>query len=124
MEATMLQTIVRDNESSFAELARKPGDLKQVFLGIQSTILNSFKQDGDRGTLVVLTDAEFRNRFKICEKWFRVMRGDCGYSVERAVDFLPRALRCELDGVDFEPPKADGAGWSPDVLVKDHLSQG
>lgn len=120
----MLQTIIRNKESAFAELARKPEDLRLVFVGVQTAIKNSFKQDGDRGGIINLTDSEMRNRFAICEKWFRIMRGDCGYSVERAVDFLPRALRCELDGVAFEPPKPDGVGWSPDVLAVDHLNRG
>lgn len=119
----MLNTIIRNSDSAFAELVKRPEDLKFLFKSLAAVIGNSFKQDGDRGSIISLTDTEFRRRFKICEKWFRIMRGDCGYSVERTVDFLPRALRADLDGTEFEPPKADLAGWAPGVLATDHLNR-
>lgn len=106
-------------DTSFAQLVRNPNDLKRIFLAINSSIANSFEQDKARSPLVlIVTDHEVRRRFKICEKWFRVMRGDCGYSIDRTLDFIPLALRNELDGVMFEPPKSD-VGWAPSVLKKD-----
>lgn len=120
----MLQAIVKNKDSAFAELTKRPEDLQRVYKGLMATIANSFKQDGDRGSIINLTDTEFRRRFQICEKWFRIMRGDCGYSVEKTVDFLPRALRCDLDGESFEPPKSDVSGWAPSVLAADQKNRG
>ncbi len=106
-------------DTTFGNLVRNPADLQRVFLAVNSAILNSFEQDKARSPLVfIVTEHEVRRRFKICEKWFRVMRGDCGYSVDRAVDFVPLALRTELDGGTFEPPKGEG-GWAPSVLKRD-----
>ena len=114
-----MQIINRDKEGAFAELVRKPEDLPRVFIGLQRAIQNSFRQDQARSALTVLvTEREIESRFKICEKWFRIMRGDEGYSIDKTLDFLPIALRCELDKISFQPPKA-GESWAPGLLKKD-----
>lgn len=114
-----MEAIIRNKEGAFADLVRKPEDMQRAALGFIRAIENSFQQDQNRSLIVQLkSEREVERRFKICEEWFRVMRGDCGYSVDRAVDFLPHALRCTLDGVSFEPPKGNG-GWAPSVLRED-----
>jgi hypothetical protein len=113
-----MQATVRNHETAFAELVKRKEDLKRVFTGISKALSISFEQDKKEHPLsFVITDAAIKERFSICEKWFRIMRGDCGYSVDRAVDYLPVALRTELDGGQFEPPKTE-VSWSPDVLSK------
>ncbi len=113
-----MQAIIRNRETAFADSVRRLDDLKLVFTGISKAISLSLEHDKKEHPLsFVATDATIRERFAICEKWFRIMRGDCGYSVDRAVDYLPVALRTELDGGSFEPPKT-GTGWSPSAIEK------
>ena len=50
-----------------------------------------------------VTQDEVRRRFGILERWYRVLRGDRGWSVARVLDTLPRALLAELNGQRFEP---------------------
>jgi hypothetical protein len=50
-----------------------------------------------------MTKNDVKRRFDILAKWFKVMRGDLGWSLQRALDTLPRALRAELDGEEFVP---------------------
>lgn len=58
-----------------------------------------------------LTDAEIKRRFAICEKWFRTLRGDKRWGIDRTLDAIPLALEGELSGVGYEP---DGrAVWCP-----------
>lgn len=115
-----MEAIIRNKEGAFAELVRKPEDMQRAALGFISAIENSFRQDQARSSIVILkTEREVERRFRICEEWFRVMRGDCGYSVDKSIDFLPRALRCTLDGVAFEPP-ANATGWAPAILQEDN----
>lgn len=48
-------------------------------------------------------DAEVRRRFGLCMKVFRSLKGDLGWPLPRIVDLLPVYVRCELDGVPWEP---------------------
>lgn len=115
-----MEAIIRNKANALAELVRKPEDLQRAAVGFIRAIGNSFQQDQDRTRLTILkSDIEVERRFRICEEWFRVMRADCGYSIDRSLDFLPHALRCTLDNVAFEPPSATGTGWAPSVLRED-----
>lgn len=115
-----MEAIIRNKEGAFADLVRKPEDMQRAALGFIRAIENSFVQDRERSTLTILiTEKEVNRRFSICEEWFRVMRGDLGYSLDRAMDFLPLALRATLDGTPFDPPTGNG-GWAPSILRKDH----
>jgi len=69
-----------------------------AMLGIEQAIERSFRADGAR-----VTNAEVRRRFEICERLFRQLRGDLGWGMQRVLDHLPGCLRCELDGVSWEP---------------------
>ncbi len=97
----------------FVDLLNKPGDLRRVYEHVEQTIWDSFADDRRRAsadTLIVtpnsrqrITQAETRRRFGICEKWFRIMRGDLRFGLTKTLDLLPQALRSELDGTKFEP---------------------
>lgn len=64
----------------------------------------------------VHTQAEERRRGMIMMRWFRVMRCDLGYSVQKALDLIPKALRTELDGGTYEPPPKNRL-WSPEGVL-------
>lgn len=62
----------------------------------------------------VQTQAEMKRRAQIMARWFRVFRGDLGYSLARCEAELGRALRCELDGELYTPPPAKGSFGVPE----------
>lgn len=74
------------------------GQLERAVLGIERAVTRSFETDGAR-----MTDAEVRRRFGICERLFRQLRGDLHWGLHRVLDHLPHYLRCELDGLAWEP---------------------
>lgn len=76
-------------------------------LAIERVIADSFAADGARAT-----GAEVRRRFAICERLLRQLRGDLGWGLQRVLDRLPEYLRCELDGVRWEPDAR--AVWVPE----------
>jgi len=80
--------------------------LARVVLGIEHAVDQSFQADGAR-----MTGDEVRRRFNICERLYRQLRGDLGWGVQRVLDHLPRYLRCELDGVPWEPDRR--TCWMP-----------
>ena len=82
---------------------------------LHRTVMSSFGQD----TILVptVTGAEYRRRAQICIDWFRILRLDYKWSLERTRDHLALALRKTLDGHDWDPGSADErACWSPDAL--------
>lgn len=96
----------------FKDLCNSPEDLPRVAAAIEQILLASFKIDVERGARpAVVDDRELRRRFLICEKWFRVLRGDMGYGLEHTLDTLAQALRCELLGLAFAPGPAT-ASWA------------
>lgn len=101
----------KTNDTPFSDLIVQDM-VGKVTLGIQTTIELSFAQDFSR-----ITSDEVKRRFKMCEKIFRELRGDLGWSVQRILDNLPRYLRCELDGVNWEPEKR--SSWAPSQAGKD-----
>ena len=72
--------------------------VERVSLAIERGIAQSFREDGAR-----MTGDEVRRRFAICERLFRRLRGDLGWGLQRALDHLPHYLRCELDGIPWQP---------------------
>ncbi len=67
-------------------------------VAIERAIARSFGEDNAR-----VTGDEVRRRFAICERLLRQLRGDLGWGLQRALDHLPRYLRCELEGVPWQP---------------------
>jgi hypothetical protein len=82
---------------AFADLVARD-QVGRVSLAIERAIERSFRQDGAR-----MTGDEVRRRFAICERLVRRLRGDLGWGLQRALDHLPRYLRCELDGIPWQP---------------------
>lgn len=82
--------------------------LGAVTNGIHKAVDRSFTSHPMRH----LTRAEVKRRFEICTKWFRRFRTENKFSIDRSVDLLTRALRSELDGVEYKPH--DRALWRPD----------
>lgn len=83
-----------------------------VTLAFTEAIARSFAADGARQT-----QAEIKHRFNLCASIFEKLRGDLGWPVSRAIDYIPRYLRCELDREPYDP-KADATRvlWTPDQL--------
>jgi hypothetical protein len=81
--------------------------LAQAVLGIERAVAQSFEADGAR-----MTGAEVRRRFDICARLLRQLRGDLGWGLQRVLDHLPQYLRCELDGVPWEPDRR--TCWMPE----------
>ena len=82
-------------------------ELPRIVLGIERAVDRSFEADGAR-----MTGAEVRRRFAICERLFRQLRGDLGWGLHRVLDHLPHYLRCELDGLPWEPDRR--TLWMPE----------
>lgn len=71
------------------------------------TIERSFEDDKSR-----VTGSEVRRRFRICERWFRELRAEHGWSTSRILDNLSRILRADLDGAPFDP-STERMIWTP-----------
>lgn len=84
--------------ANFADLMKNPAELGRVTRAFNDAIVNSFAVDKSR-----VTQNETRRRFGILEKWFRALRTEKRWTLERVLDSLPRALRCELEHQTFEP---------------------
>jgi hypothetical protein len=86
-----------------------------VYQSITLTIAGSYKVDRQRapvGAIVLMTADETKRRFKICIERFKNMRGDLKFSLPRALDELPHALRCALDQKEWKP-KPERSLWIP-----------
>jgi hypothetical protein len=92
--------------SAFLDLV-SDDQVARVTRAIERTITESFHADGS-----TMTGAEVRRRFAICERLVRRLRGDLGWGLQRILDHLPRYLRCELDGVPWNPEERQV--WIPE----------
>jgi hypothetical protein len=99
----------------FAALVKSDDDLRRVFETLEGVIWRSFAEDVRRNPFGYTkpTVSEVKRRFKICENWIRHARGDVGYSLEQTLDLMGHALRAELDGKAFDPPKPGSRIWTP-----------
>ena len=99
----------------FRSLLSDDRDLQRVFAAIQDVIWRSFGTDIQREPFKQfrVTKADIKRRFGICERWFRRARGDLGYSLERTLDMMGHALRCELDNRPFDPQSGGPKIWTP-----------
>ena len=103
----------------FMELCTDKRQAYRVFKSICASIERSFAFDeenmGKAFRQKVETQHEIGRRTDILCKWFRILRCECAYSTSKALTYLPVALREELNGGKFEPPKAEGS-YAPDAL--------
>ena len=102
----------------FADLLDE-GQAAQVALKLERLIMESFATDAGREAIAkgtkgkaVVTAAEVKRRFNILADWFKVFRGDMGWSLQRALDELPHALRAKLDGEIYTPNERRQI-WAP-----------
>lgn len=104
-----------DKQHPFAELSRDPKRLKTVMVRFERILEASFAfdaaRDGTDFAARINTASERKRRAEIMANVFRTLRG-LGYSIERAMDELSRALRCKLDGMDYKPPPKNRV-WLP-----------
>ena len=99
----------------FLKLLGSHSDLKRVTDRIGSCIWKSFGQDVQRNPFSkpVMTQHEIKRRFKMCEEWFRRARGDLGFSMDKTLDLMQHALRCALDGKEYDPNEPPSRIWTP-----------
>ena len=82
-------------------------DLGKVTRGFEDAIALSFITNPMKNP----TQHEIKRRFKLCDKVFTLLRGDLHWSIPKILDVLPTYLKCELDGVPYNPEDV-GASWS------------
>jgi len=113
--AELAYGIASADRKPFATMYRSEEELKVFMVAVEAVIWRSFAEDAKREPFKEHkpTNNEIKRRFTICEAWVRHARGDLGYSLERTVDLMAHALRCELDGITFDPEKGDKTLWSP-----------
>lgn len=63
------------------------------------------------------TRSEIRRRTNMCWDLVLKLRGDLKWSVEKILDHLTAYLRCELDGIPYNPEKNNGL-WKPDSILE------
>lgn len=106
------KAFTRKEDYPFAEFVKDPNTGVRVVNAICKALADSFAEDerrlGKAFRRQIQTETEVRRRADICGKWFRTLRAECRYSTDRALSVLGDALRAELDGGIFEPPKAEG----------------
>jgi hypothetical protein len=104
----------RPDPKPFAELFNSPADFERVFDRLEHTIYWSFAFIDTKllGRSPEITEPEVKRRFAICEKWFRIFRGEMGFGLVRTLDTIPRALAHELLSMPYDPHKENlKAGW-------------
>lgn len=105
----------------FMDLLDDPKEFRKLVLAFAHILRGSFITDerrrGKEYRQRIHTQAEEKRRADILGRWFRVMRGDLGFSMQLTMDQLPRALRAELDGETYEPPDKNRL-WTPGGVVQ------
>ena len=109
--APALAPAVHGSRAPFAELVDDQHLLAKVTIGLETIISESFMPGKNPVRDGVPTQAHVRERFAICARWFRTLRKDKLWGVNRILDSLPRALHAELNGNTWEPD--DRACWVP-----------
>jgi hypothetical protein len=80
-----------------------------VAAAAEQAVLRSFEKRPMRHGI---TQAEARRRVAICERIWKVLRLEKGWSIQRVCDHFLRFLLDEIDGIPWEPD--DRAIWVPD----------
>ncbi|MEN6370225.1 MAG: hypothetical protein ABFD77_11105 [Thermotogota bacterium] len=108
----------RATSSPFADMMLSERQLLRAFLLFERVLKASFAEDektmGEHFRRKVQTGAEMKRRAGIMARWFRVFRGDLGYSLARIEAELGRALRCELNGGLYTPTSASRSYGVPE----------
>lgn len=88
-------------EEVWKEIAESNGLVKRMGDAYERAILGSFTLDGAR-----MTQRELTRRTKIVTEHMCMLRRDMKWSFPRIMDELPRALRCVLDRIPYEPSRS------------------
>jgi len=96
----------------FADLIDDPETLAKVTVGFEGIITNSFMPGRNPVRDGVPTMGHVKERFAILERWYRILRKEKLWGVQRILDNLPNALHAELNGNSWEPDER--ACWMPD----------
>jgi hypothetical protein len=97
-----------DLAMSWRGLKLNEGQARAALAACFYAMAQSFETD--RIKLLAVTQHEIRRRVKISARIFGIVRGDLRWSMERSVDYLPVALRAELDGAPLDH-KTTTSGW-------------
>ena len=89
--------MVRDT-GLWLRLARR-GKLEYVVGGIQRTVRQTFKSHPMRHE----TASEINRRLSLAVAFIETHAGNRGWGFQRALDEMPRYLRCHLDAKPYEP---------------------
>lgn len=97
----------------FAQLLLSDRQMKRAHCMFTTVLAKSFEEDrrrkGDWFVRRIQTRAEMKRRGQIVARWFRVFRGELGYSLSKCEIELGRALRSELDETIYTPAPAGRA---------------
>jgi hypothetical protein len=97
----------------FSALLSSPAQFAKVAEKFEEVILASFGWEAAKThSTPTVTRSELKRRFEIVERYFRLFRGELGWSVERSLDHIGPALKSEiLIGRSYEPPS--NTLWAP-----------
>jgi hypothetical protein len=106
-----------NNRHSFADLTDDDAQMRKVVNGFGRLLARSYQEDklkyGVEFIRRMMTENEKKRRANILAKWFRYLRGDCQFSIDRALDECGHALRAELDNKKYDPPPKRRL-WTPE----------
>lgn len=85
----------------FADLS--PVEVRLVAATFHRHVLQSFVKDVQRDGRTTNTDSERRRRVGILERWFRTLRGEKRWTLQRTLAACADALRVEIDGGTYTP---------------------
>ena len=94
------------------------GSLARIAGAFTAIVDRSFASHSMRAADDGPRSPERMRRLEVLKKWFCVLQGDLGWTTDRALSELYRALAVELDGGKYEPPK-NRIFWSPDAGLVD-----
>ncbi len=98
------------------ELTNSPEQQARLAQHMVNVVARSFLVEKSRTRIVTskmqdgVTREETKSRTNILYDYFCAMRGDLGFSFQKALDHLDIALRQHLDNGSWEPPAAE-RGW-------------
>lgn len=105
----------RADTKPFAELADEPAKRARAVMQFAGILERSFNQDAVMHGIDFVkrhnTDTERKRRADIMGRWYRDLR-NLGYGHIQTMDEIPKALRAELDGGNYEPPERKRL-WAP-----------
>jgi len=108
----------KSGDRSFAELLLSPQQTLRARQMFAKCLKKSFDEDERRHGKPfrdrVQTRDEMKRRALIMAHWFRIFRGDLGYSMARCEAEMYNALRSEIDGELYTPPSTDRSFGVPE----------